>query len=274
MPDSQPAPPAAPVSSDASESVTADLACVGCGYNLRGLRRAGDCPECGKPVAETIKARAGLFGDAAWIRRMAMGCDLLLIAPVWVPVVAVLGGAMAAALGALSHVAATIGFVVLPLGILGVVAFGAALLTSPEPGETDGPARLVRRSARAVMGVAMAGSLLLFVVVFGDVTTKFVLLILLGMPLASFLVVVLLNVYCAMIARRMGESVIGRMLMFCTAAIVGAVVLTACFSYIGVLALAGFALLGAAFAALMDWVALASFRTELGRRLERVEQVK
>jgi hypothetical protein len=30
------------------------LHCLGCGYDLRGLDEKGDCPECGKPISETI----------------------------------------------------------------------------------------------------------------------------------------------------------------------------------------------------------------------------
>lgn len=36
--------------------VQSDLACVHCSYNLRGLSRAGNCPECGKPVYESFTA--------------------------------------------------------------------------------------------------------------------------------------------------------------------------------------------------------------------------
>jgi hypothetical protein len=31
-----------------------DLLCEGCGYTLNGLPESGNCPECGKPIAESI----------------------------------------------------------------------------------------------------------------------------------------------------------------------------------------------------------------------------
>ena len=33
-----------------------DILCEGCGYTLNGLPEDGRCPECGKPVAESIDA--------------------------------------------------------------------------------------------------------------------------------------------------------------------------------------------------------------------------
>jgi 2-amino-4-hydroxy-6-hydroxymethyldihydropteridine diphosphokinase len=35
-----------------------DLPCAGCGYNLRGLTPWHDCPECGAPVTDSLKAAA------------------------------------------------------------------------------------------------------------------------------------------------------------------------------------------------------------------------
>lgn len=32
----------------------ADLLCEGCGYTLNGLPAGGNCPECGKPIAESV----------------------------------------------------------------------------------------------------------------------------------------------------------------------------------------------------------------------------
>src|SRR5438128_903575 len=33
-----------------------DLLCEGCGYTLNGLPESGNCPECGKPIAQSIDA--------------------------------------------------------------------------------------------------------------------------------------------------------------------------------------------------------------------------
>ena len=36
-------------------TIREDHACVGCGYNLRGLPFDHRCPECGKPCAESVR---------------------------------------------------------------------------------------------------------------------------------------------------------------------------------------------------------------------------
>jgi hypothetical protein len=38
-----------------TSQIAHDLACGGCGYNLRGLSREGQCPECGRPVGESVR---------------------------------------------------------------------------------------------------------------------------------------------------------------------------------------------------------------------------
>jgi hypothetical protein len=57
-----------------------DLLCEGCGYTLNGLPQSGNCPECGKPIAQSIGTqrivppwehalwprRGGLFLDTTW----------------------------------------------------------------------------------------------------------------------------------------------------------------------------------------------------------------
>ena len=48
--------PAAP--SDGEAPIEQDLTCMNCGYNLRGLKRSGACPECG--------ASAG-YEDQIWV---------------------------------------------------------------------------------------------------------------------------------------------------------------------------------------------------------------
>src|SRR5689334_2091988 len=41
-----------------SQSLAADVLCLGCGYNLRALEPDGLCPECGVSIADSIQADA------------------------------------------------------------------------------------------------------------------------------------------------------------------------------------------------------------------------
>ncbi len=38
----------------ADSRIAGDVACAGCGYNLRGSLAAGKCPECGRPAGESL----------------------------------------------------------------------------------------------------------------------------------------------------------------------------------------------------------------------------
>lgn len=59
-----------------SEVINHDLLCVHCRYNLRGLTSDGDCPECGHPLADSLRGDRLCFADRRWLRRMAWGARL------------------------------------------------------------------------------------------------------------------------------------------------------------------------------------------------------
>jgi len=50
--------------------IETDLLCAICGYNLKGLSAAGNCPECGQPVARTYQFDL-VKADPTWLRRQA-----------------------------------------------------------------------------------------------------------------------------------------------------------------------------------------------------------
>ncbi len=68
-----------------------DLACIGCGYNLRGSRAGGQCPECGRDVGDSLFILAKPVIVANGLRGMGKGSlanlaillNLLPTAQVW-----------------------------------------------------------------------------------------------------------------------------------------------------------------------------------------------
>ena len=43
--------------------IAEDLACVGCGHNLRGMPSSSPCPECGRPIRDTLEGQAVEAGN-------------------------------------------------------------------------------------------------------------------------------------------------------------------------------------------------------------------
>jgi hypothetical protein len=66
------APGTSPKTAPASDPVVpADVECGGCGYNLRGLAAGSACPECRRPVADTVLRAADAAGAADALRAAA-----------------------------------------------------------------------------------------------------------------------------------------------------------------------------------------------------------
>jgi len=64
----------------AEELVGEDLACAGCGYNLRTMPVGGKCPECGMWVATTLRIANG--SGAVDLRRIFWGAVCVALMPV------------------------------------------------------------------------------------------------------------------------------------------------------------------------------------------------
>lgn len=66
-------------------SVARDVSCITCGYNMRTLRLDARCPECGKPVAASLRTDDLRFANVRWLRRVRRGVSTLLVAIVAFP---------------------------------------------------------------------------------------------------------------------------------------------------------------------------------------------
>lgn len=65
-------PPAA-AHSPAGTAQTVSIACVVCGYDLRGSARDGHCPECGTPVERSLHGDWLRYADQQWVRAVHRG---------------------------------------------------------------------------------------------------------------------------------------------------------------------------------------------------------
>ena len=59
-------------------TVTADIACRRCGYNLRGLPVDGRCPDCAMPIAASVRGDDLVYADPIWIAKLTLGTEGLI----------------------------------------------------------------------------------------------------------------------------------------------------------------------------------------------------
>ena len=130
-----------PVTPDGT--VTADVACRRCGYNLRGLQIGGRCPDCAMPVGASVRGDDLVYADPAWIAKLILGADLLI------------GGWAGAALAILAvYVFFPAVYVFGSLAAVGILG-GTWLLTRPDAsGAGEAWYGRSRRLARVLPGLA------------------------------------------------------------------------------------------------------------------------
>ena len=67
-------PPTSPIPPETNSTIQTDLFCTGCGHNLRTPQHSGLCPECAKPVRESIISSEMRL----WLRGLRHGITWLL----------------------------------------------------------------------------------------------------------------------------------------------------------------------------------------------------
>ncbi len=133
----------------AGDFITEDLACKHCGHNLRTLSTDAVCPECGTPIDYTLRGYYLKHSASAWLRRVARG-PLLLIIATGLIVLAAIGAAVwsvAAAFSGGFTQGVPVGFDVRRMMALTVLAYippdiltivGIVFLTTADPGGQAG----------------------------------------------------------------------------------------------------------------------------------------
>jgi hypothetical protein len=132
-----------PTARPALTSISFDLPCLGCRYNLRTLTAAAVCPECGLPIVRTLDHGWLIFADAAWLRRVHSGLSLLLLSMLFAPVgIAGIVLYVVAASGVPDEVTIVVASWAVSVVLIALWLFGVWGVTAPELASKPGSAPL------------------------------------------------------------------------------------------------------------------------------------
>lgn len=164
--------PQADAPSSPADQTPEHLACVACGYALRGLPQDGACPECGEPIAASLEVLRRWGGSPAALRDKARGLRWARLS-LGLTAVVMASPALLLLLLAVAPLAIVI-MVAWPLVALveqGTWVYAVALMTRSEFAADDRPktaARLALSGAWVNLGVVLAmGGWLLVAAVMG-----------------------------------------------------------------------------------------------------------
>lgn len=151
-------PPPLPTAASAVPLVDGDRSCIKCSYNLRGLPIAGKCPECGTPVADSLKGFLLQHASAEYRAAIGSGLSLVLNGILLMIVIMVVNVFIVVALGGGGSQTAVL--ITMMLGLIPTVMtyLGYLRYTEPDPGyiglEPPNSAREVLRITLIITGTA------------------------------------------------------------------------------------------------------------------------
>jgi hypothetical protein len=137
------------------------VACVRCGYHLRGIESAGVCPECGTPASESLKGTLLQHSSPEYVASLAMGILLIVVCVVG-RIASVLVFDVGGAFSGLTRIADAVQ-AAFDLLLSIVLFWGYYKLTQPDPrflggNEPNGARRVVRFAAATIIVCAIASS--------------------------------------------------------------------------------------------------------------------
>jgi len=142
-------------------TVRQDVSCIGCDYNLRTLAIKSLCPECGRPVADSLHRRLLVFANPRWLaeqRWVSLLTAGALVAPVVIAALAAIGITVGS-----DWVSFPVGAAIICLSLIALVVFviGPSMLCTPDPSMSH-PKSVRRREA--LCGSLVVTATLLFAV--------------------------------------------------------------------------------------------------------------
>ncbi|HTW95878.1 MAG TPA: hypothetical protein VMD30_13830 [Tepidisphaeraceae bacterium] len=147
-----------------SPVVTGDTPCRRCQYNLRTLAVDGVCPECGTPVALSVRGDLLQYSDPMWLGKLASG--LLMVLTAVIAEVALFGSVygMTLAKRPIDRVFRSPVWVPLNAGLFCLMAMGMFLAATPDPaGLGEEEYGRPRRWVRVLLAVEFAGQITMWI---------------------------------------------------------------------------------------------------------------
>lgn len=141
-----------------------DVPCIRCGYSLLGLPVQGVCPECGAPVAESLRGDRFRYSRPSYVRALHAGAFLVeLVSLLWIPlaiIAAIMSGLVRTSFGRGTTLSIVLeGLISGSLIILW--CFGWWMLTTRDPVRPDATDLRSRRLVRALVVVVAAPAIVL-----------------------------------------------------------------------------------------------------------------
>jgi hypothetical protein len=137
-----------------SATVTSDWPCAVCSYNLRELSRTGRCPECGTPVAKSLKVRYLRGLGQAWLRSVRRGITASIFSDFGMIAVSTI--TIVAALDIRWYSLVRISQAALPrAGSMALNLYGIWRFTTPQKDRVDWAAKLARASCAIVVVLSL-----------------------------------------------------------------------------------------------------------------------